>query len=176
MFSFLKLIFTRNILIFLFLLLSFLILLAVIYPARVNYKERTENNIIKGNMHILENLMKDCLFIKISNSSNLDSRTLYPKNFYFDEICKKNLNKNILGSIKNKYKNSSKLEDIFTQYETYLKSSNRKVYAGYFLCKPVISSTSGFIDSYNLFYVDVNGDILINKETGDLIFIEVTIS
>lgn len=176
MFSFLKLIFTRNILIFLFLLLSFLILLAVIYPARVNYKERIENNSIKGNMRILGNLMKDCLLIKIENSLNLNESNIYPKNFYFDETCKKNLSKNILESIRNKYKNSSKLEDIFTQYETYLKSFNRKAYSGYFLCKPIISSSSGFIDSYNLFYVDVNGDILINKETGDLIYIEVTIS
>lgn len=125
-------------------------------------------------MRILGNLMKDCLLIKIENSLNLNESNIYPKNFYFDETCKKNISKNILESIRNKYKNSSKLEDIFTQYETYLKSFNRNAYSGYFLCKPIISSSSGFIDSYNLFYVDFNGDILIDKETGNLIFIEVT--
>ena len=119
--------------------------------------------------------MEECLLIKIENSSNLTESNLYPQKFYFDKLCKKNISKHTLENIRNKYKNSFKLENILTEYKIYLKSSNKKNYVGYFLYKPIINLDSGFIDRYNLFYVDINADILINKETGDLIYIEVVL-
>ncbi len=147
--------------------------MAIFYPSWINHKERSERSNLRANINTISYLMEQCLVLKSMNTKNLTLENLNPKQFYFDDFCKKDISKSKLETIKNKYKNSIRLEDILTNYNNYLKSKNKKEYSGYFLYKTMIDINSNSVDKYELFYVDANGDILINPETGDIISSEV---
>lgn len=167
----LKSIFTRKIIVFLIIIFCSLTLLAIIFPSAYKAQERAERAVIKSQMLTLGSFIENCLLKYINTSTNLTEYNSYPDILNFNKLCKDEQ----WSDLKNKFNNSDKPNNIVTNYNTYLKSRNRKEFAGYFLYQPIQLNNSNINRGYRIFYINKDGEIFKNEESGEVVFVDVSI-